>query len=130
MRLTMNNEVRVSDSGKYIIVQINTDMTRSLAEQLGIEAIQLGKRNKTNRYFYDLRNSINRETVNANYIYAKQEVQKIEPSYLNKIAMLVSPNDKSHDFVETVLRNAGHNVLIFNDEEKALGWLLEETEIL
>ena len=44
--------------------------------------------------------------------------------------MLVSPNDKSHDFVEPVLRNAGHNVLIFNDEEKALGWLLEETEIL
>lgn len=126
----MNNEIKVSDSGKYIIVNVNTDMTRTLAEQLGAEATHLGKKKNINLFFYDLRNSINKESINANYIFAKQEVLKIEPSYLNKIAMLVSPNDKSHDFVETVLRNAGHNVLIFNDEEKALSWLLEETEIL
>jgi len=126
----MNYEVKVSDSGKYIIVCINTDMTRALADQTGLEATHLGKKNNINLFLYDLRNSINRETVNANYIYAKQEVQKIEPDYANKIAMLVSQNDKSHDFVETVLRNAGHNVLIFHDEEKALSWLLESTDIL
>lgn len=126
----MNYEIKVSDSGKYIIVLINADMTRTLAEQAGLEATHLGKKHNINLFFYDLRNSINRETVNANYIYAKQEVQKIEPDYANKIAMLVSPNDKSHDFVETVLRNAGHNVLIFHDKQKALDWLLEETEIL
>lgn len=126
----MNYEVKVSDSGKYIIVRVNTDMTRALADQTGLEATHLGKKNNINLFLYDLRNSINRETVNANYIYAKQEVQKIEPDYANKIAMLVSQNDKSHDFVETVLRNAGHNVLIFHDEEKALSWLLESTDIL
>ena len=126
----MNYEVKVSDSGKYIIVRVNTDMTRTLADQTGLEATHLGKKNNINLFLYDLRNSINRETVNANYIYAKQEVQKIEPDYANKIAMLVSQNDKSHDFVETVLRNAGHNVLIFHDEEKALSWLLESTDIL
>lgn len=126
----MNYEVKVSDSGKYIIVRVNTDMTRTLADQTGLEATHLGKKNNINLFLYDLRNSINKETVNANYIYAKQEVQKIEPDYANKIAMLVSQNDKSHDFVETVLRNAGHNVLIFHDEEKALSWLLESTDIL
>ena len=126
----MNYEVKVSDSGKYIIVRVNTDMTRTLADQTGLEAMHLGKKNNINLFLYDLRNSINKETVNANYIYAKQEVQKIEPDYANKIAMLVSQNDKSHDFVETVLRNAGHNVLIFHDEEKALSWLLESTDIL
>ncbi len=126
----MNYEVKVSDSGKYIIVRVNTDMTRALADQTGLEATHLGKKNNINLFLYDLRNSINKETVNANYIYAKQEVQKIEPDYANKIAMLVSQNDKSHDFVETVLRNAGHNVLIFHDEEKALSWLLESTDIL
>lgn len=126
----MNYEVKVSESGKYIIVRISTDMTRAIAEQSGLEATHLGKKHNINLFFYDLRNSVNRETVNANYIFAKQEVQKIEPDYANKIAMLVAPNDKSHDFVETVLRNAGHNVLIFHDEEKALSWLLEETDIL
>lgn len=128
--IKMNNEVKISDSGKYIIVSVNNDMTRELSDQLGIEAIHLGKKNNINLYLYDLRNSINRETVNANYIYAKQDVQKIEPDFANKIAMLVSPSDNSHDFVETVLRNAGHNVLIFHDEQKAIDWLLEETEII
>lgn len=81
-------------------------------------------------YLYDLRNSVNKENVNANFIFAKQEVNRIEPSYANKIAMLISPNDKSHDFVKTVLRNTRHNILIFHNEEKTLIWRLEETEIL
>jgi hypothetical protein len=126
----MNYEINLSDSGKYIIVTVNSDMTRALAEQVGMEAMHLSKKNKINLFFYDLRNSINKESVNSNYIFAKQDVNRIEPDQANKIVMLTSPNDNSHKFVETVLRNAGHNVLMFNDKDKALEWLLEETEIL
>ncbi|MEO8232119.1 MAG: hypothetical protein ABI638_07535 [Ignavibacteriota bacterium] len=126
----MNYEIKLSDSGKYIIVTVNSDMTRALAEQVGLEATHLARKKNINLFLYDLRNSTNRESVNSNYIFAKQDVNRIEPDYSNKIAMLTSPNDKSHNFVETVLRNAGHNVLIFRDKEKALEWLLEETGIL
>ncbi len=126
----MNYEIKVSDSGKYIVVIVNSDMTRAIAEQVGKEAIHLSKKKNINLFLYDLRNSVNKESVNSNYIFAKQDINRIEPDYANKIAMLTSPNDKSHNFVETVLRNAGHNVLMFTDKEKALEWLLEETEIL
>jgi hypothetical protein len=126
----MINEVKVSDSGKYIIVSVNTDMTRELAERLSLEANHLARKNNTNLFFYDLRNSVNKESINSNYIFAKDNVKRIEPDFSNKIAWLVNQNDKSHDFVETVLRNSGHNVLIFRDEEAALSWLLEDTEIL
>jgi hypothetical protein len=126
----MTKEIKVSDNGKYIIVRVNEDMTRALAESLGLEAMHLGNRKNINKYLYDLRNSRNKESINANYIFANQDLKRLEPNLLNTIAMLTSPDDKSHDFVETVLRNAGHNVLIFNNEEDALTWLLEETEIL
>lgn len=126
----MNYEIKLSDSGKYFIVSVNSDMTRELAEQVGLEATHLARKNNINLFLYDLRNSINRESVNSNYIFAKQDINRIQPDYANKIAMLASPNDQSHNFVETVLRNAGHNVLLFRDKEKALEWLLEETEIL
>ncbi len=126
----MNYEIKLSDSGKYVIVCVNSDMTRELAEQVGLEATHLARKKNINLFLYDLRNSTNRESVNSNYIFAKQDINRIQPDYANKIAMLASPNDKSHNFVEIVLRNAGHNVLLFRDKEKALEWLLEETEIL
>jgi hypothetical protein len=126
----MTKEIKVSDSGKYIIVCVNEDMTRSLAESLGLEAMHLGNRKNINKYLYDLRNSRNKESVNANYIFANQDLKRLEPNPSNKIAMLTSPNDKSHDFIETVLRNAGYDVKLFVNESEAITWLEETSNIL
>ena len=126
----MTKEIKVSDNGKYIIVRVNEDMTRTLAESLGLEAMHLGIKKNLNKFLYDLRNSRNKETINANYIFAKQDLKRLDPNPANKIAMLTSPNDKSHDFIETVLRNAGYNVKLFIIEEEAIIWLEEETNIL
>lgn len=126
----MTKEIKVSDNGKYIIVRVNEDMTRTLAESLGLEAMHLGIKKNLNKFLYDLRNSRNKETINANYIFAKQDLKRLDPNPANKIAMLTSPNDKSHDFIETVLRNAGYNVKLFIVEEEAIIWLEEETNIL
>lgn len=126
----MTKEIKVSDSGKYIIVCVNEDMTRSLAESLGLEAMHLGNRKNINKYLYDLRNSRNKESVNANYIFANQDLKRLEPNPSNKIAMLTSPNDKSHDFIGTVLRNAGYDVKLFVNESEAIAWLEETSNIL
>lgn len=126
----MTKEIKVSDNGKYIIVRVNEDMTRTLAESLGLEAMHLGIKKNLSKFLYDLRNSRNKETINANYIFAKQDLKRLDPNPANKIAMLTSPNDKSHDFIETVLRNAGYNVKLFIIEEEAIIWLEEETNIL
>ncbi len=38
-------------------------------------------------------------------------------------AILVSPSDGSHDFMETVARNAGYRCRLFNGELEAIAWL-------
>jgi len=38
-------------------------------------------------------------------------------------AILTSRDDRSHDMVETFMRNAGYNVRIFTDESAAVAWL-------
>jgi hypothetical protein len=43
----------------------------------------------------------------------------------NRAAILVDPTDRSHDFVEVVSRNAGYNVRVFIEEERAIAWLEE-----
>lgn len=126
----MINEIKISDNGKYIIVQVKENMTRTLAERLGLEAVQLGNTKNITRFLYDLRDSRNTETINANYIFAKQDMKRIEPNPENMIAMLTSPDDKSHDFIETVLRNAGYSVKLFIDEAEAIAWLEEASNIL
>lgn len=126
----MTKEIKISDSGKYIIVRVNEDMTRTLAESLGLEAMHLGSKKNLNKFLYDLRNSRNKETLNSNYIFVNQDLKRLEPNPENKIAMLTSPNDKSHDFIETVLRNAGYNVKLFIVEEEAIAWLEEASNIL
>lgn len=126
----MTKEIKISDSGKYIIVRVNEDMTRTLAESLGLEAMHLGSKKNLNKFLYDLRNSRNKERLNSNYIFVNQDLKRLEPNPENKIAMLTSPNDKSHDFIETVLRNAGYNVKLFIVEEEAIAWLEEASNIL
>jgi isopentenyldiphosphate isomerase len=126
----MINEIKISDNGKYIIVRVKENMTRTLAERLGLEAVQLGNTKNITRFLYDLRDSRNTETINANYIFANQDMKRIEPNPENMIAMLTSPNDKSHDFIETVLRNAGYTVKLFIDEAEAIAWLEEASNIL
>lgn len=123
-------EIKISENSKYIIVRVDENMTKSLAEHLGIEASNLGKKKHITKFLYDLRNSRNIESINTNYIFAYQEVKKIDLNPGNMVAMLTSVGDNSHNFVETVLRNAGFNVRIFNEEQEALKWLQTESEIM
>lgn len=126
----MINKIIISDNNKYIIVQVNENMTRILAERLGFEAVQLGNSKNITRFLYDLRNSRNTESINVNYIFANQDMKRLETNPNNMIAMLISVGDKSHDFIETVLRNAGYNVRIFEIESEAITWLDESSNIL
>lgn len=126
----MINKIIISDNNKYIIVQVNENMTRILAERLGFEAVQLGSSKNITRFLYDLRNSRNTESINVNYIFANQDMKRLETNPNNMIAMLISAGDKSHDFIETVLRNAGYNVRIFEIESEAITWLDESSNIL
>jgi hypothetical protein len=39
------------------------------------------------------------------------------------VAILVRPDDRSHDFAETAMKNAGLSVALFRDRERAIAYL-------
>jgi hypothetical protein len=43
-----------------------------------------------------------------------------------RVAVLVRPEDHSHDFAETVTKNAGQDITIFRDREAAINHLLKK----
>jgi hypothetical protein len=43
-----------------------------------------------------------------------------------RTAMLVSPNDHSHDFIEALFRDSGADVTLFHDRDLAVWHLMQK----
>ena len=91
-----------------------------------IEAHSLGAELGIYRYLVDLSEARNVDSVTKTYKYAYEGMKTPPGINLNaRAAMLVNLEDHSHDFVETALRNAGHNVTLFRDRDLAIRHLIE-----
>lgn len=122
-----SRSIAPSSDRKYIILKVVGDYTRQRAMTNNIQAHALGRELGIKRYLVDMTESRNVESVLANYEFAKKEIwnaSEIDKTAL--VAILVSPGDHSHDFVETVGRNAGLRVTIFRDRVRAEQHLLAD----
>ena len=117
----MRYSISISKTRKYVLVMVNGNINRELALKYTVESHIVGNENKIEKILLDLRNAKNIETVTDNFEFANKDLRSA--TVINKsakIAMYVSENDHSHDFVETVSRNNGHNVKICRTEEEVL----------
>ena len=116
-----------SPDAKYIVLKVTGNMTCQLAMQQNREAHAMGKKLGIHRYLVDVTESRNVESAVDNYRFAYDDMRQApDIDKTARVAMLVSPGDHSHDFVETVVRNAGLSVRLFTDRELAVGFLLED----
>ena len=121
----MSYTISPSEDGKYIVLKYFGDVSRKLSIERVIEAHALGEKLGINSYLVDLTEARNIDSIPDLYEYAYKNTKSVSGLNLNaRVAMLVDPDDHSHDFVETVLRNAGHNVVLFRDRESAIKHLL------
>jgi len=116
-----------SEDEKYIILKVQGEINRKDAMVQNLEAHALGKEKGINRYLVDVTEAKNTDSITNNYEFAYTDIKKTESiDKTAHVAILVSPEDHSHDFIETVARNSGLNVTIFNDPELARQHLLKE----
>lgn len=122
----MSYTINLSDDGKYIILIVQGEINRQIAIPQNQEAHALGKQKGINRYLVDLTAARNTDPIPDQYDFAYKDMQQAEGiDHLARVALLVAPGDHSHDFIETVARNAGHDVKIFTDRTLALAHLLD-----
>ena len=125
----MSYKIYPSKGRKYIVLKHWGEMNSELAMKRVLEAHTLGEELGITRYLVDLTEARNVDSVSKTFKYAYEDMKG--PTGINpnaRAAMLVSPEDHSHDFVETVLRNIGHNVKLFRDRELAIKHLLIGTQ--
>jgi hypothetical protein len=124
----MSYEISIAKSKKYIVCRVRQAVTAELSRQFSIDVERLGRERNILRYLFDVRGYPNIEKLHKTYTYTYEEMRDLNFARSARVAILVSPDDQSHDFIETVNRNAGYNVRVFREEDAAISWLEEPGE--
>ena len=113
----------VADSS-YIILEVRGEITGETIMPENIKAHKLGTEMGIKKFLVDVTGARNTETVLNNYKFAYEDIRHTpEMDVTAIVAMLVAPDDHSHDFFETAAKNSGLNITLFRDKQKAIEFL-------
>ncbi|MBN1950513.1 MAG: hypothetical protein JW801_04875 [Bacteroidales bacterium] len=119
-----NYVITVSGHKQYVLTKVYGDVTRGLARQFIIESHELAVKNGIDKLIFDLREAVNVESPVGNFDLVNHDITEMPASYrLIKVATLVAPDDHSHDFIETLVINRGHNNRQCRSMQEALDFL-------
>jgi SpoIIAA-like len=121
----MSYTVAPSENGVYLVCRVNGEITAEIARAFTEELDRQSRALNIKRFLNDVRNASNVLSTFENYNFAYHEMAQMKLQRDVRSAILVRPEDTSHDFVETVTQNAGYNVRVFRDEAAAIAWLSE-----
>jgi hypothetical protein len=120
----MDFEIRVVEPKQYVLLRVNSDITMDVAHRFTKELANVTDANYLYQILCDVRGVRNVSSIIENYKYAYNDVQSLGLKHCIHSAVLASPNDDSHNFIETVTQNAGYRVKIFRAENQAIDWLI------
>jgi hypothetical protein len=120
----MDYQITPSEDRLYIVITVQGEINRQIAMHINQKAHEMGKETGVNRYLMDLRESRNSDSVVDQYEFAYRDMQStVEIDRYARVALLVAPEDHSHDFIVTVCVNSGLNVALFTDMQQAIHFL-------
>ena len=119
----MEFKISTSENGEYLVVEVFKPITGDLERGFIKKSIEEMKVHDIKKVFVDVSRVPNIEGVFENYKSAYYEMELLDHPTDAKIAVFVSPDDDSHDFAQTLYRNAGYNFSIFQDKSSAIKWL-------
>jgi hypothetical protein len=114
----------VPSHSNYILIDVKRPMTIDLARQCGEGIAALGQEKNINRFLFDLRSAPSLTNPAHDYNFAHYDMKDLNMPRNHRAALLVDPEDKSHDLFETVMVNAGYSTRLFQDKCTAITWLV------
>lgn len=123
----MECSIAVSEDRNYIVLTVVGDFTAGEFMTCIVEAHTLGMERGIHCYLVDATRARNVDSAFGNYKFAYHDMKAtagIDPQA--RVAGLISPDDHSHDFVETVSANAGMFLKLFTELDAARDYLLKK----
>jgi len=121
----VNFEITLSPDGNYIIGKVVGQLTVKTARQLAKEYVKVIESTGIKRILNDVRGVRDAMGVLNGYSYAYNDIYAIGFPRDIRAAIVADAGDNSHDFQETVARNAGYLVKVFHSVDHAVEWLLD-----
>ncbi len=109
----MKYHVNFPNGKGYVLAKITGFVEISSLLNCLIEAHAMARQRKVNCCLMDLTDARNLLTTLENYHFAYTDMNHPGIDRRLHIAMLVNPDDHSHDFLETLARNNGRDMTIF-----------------
>jgi len=122
----MSYTITLSDDGRYIVCRVVGQVKVEIAREFAKEMDRWSRSLNVKRFLTDVREAPNASSTFENYEFAYKDLEELGVQRDARAAILVAPDDRTHDFVEMVVQNAGYGVKIFHDEESAVAWLTDE----
>ena len=120
----MEYSIKPSESRDYLVLTVGGEFTAKDMMKCIVETHTLGAEMDIHWYLVDATKGRNIDSVLGNYHFAYKDMKQTEGTDpLARVAALVSLDDHSHDFVATVSANAGMQLQIFTDLDKAIRYL-------
>ena len=123
----MSYEITVDESRQFIIITTHGEFTNQKALEQSIAANELGKQLGIDMFLIDLTDAYYIGTPVQHYKHAYEELKEEPAINLGaRVAAVVSLEDHTHDFFETVARNNGMDFTLFRNREDAIRHLLRK----
>ena len=113
--------IYLSGDSSYIILKYTGDVNRKIIFEYTVKAHASGKKQGIKKYLVDMTDSINTDSDFNTYNFACQDMNNSDLIDRKAIAaLLVSPDDHSHDYAEAISLYSGLNTRLFRDYDKAV----------
>lgn len=123
----MSYEIEVSESGRFLRLKAQGDVSVELAREWSLELREMAHPLAITCLLFDMRVAKNVSSIIDNYYFAHRDADRLGLAKNVRSAILANRADNSHNFVETTMQNANFNVRLFNEKSTAISWLEEYT---
>ena len=126
----MEISITISEDEKYVVITVKGKISSgdpTVLIQPLIEAHELAMQRGIRNILVDVTQARNTLGIADNYdiVYRKIMQEPAVDRYV-RVALLVAPDDHSHDFTETLARNAGFIFTLYRDRAQALASLAKD----
>lgn len=120
----MKYTVAPSDDGKYVIVEVAGDVTREGAASFVAAAWKKGEELGVHCILIDVTQARNVQSKRENVHFAMQDARTLPPPRVKACsAVLVDPDDHSHDFFVAFAQSQRIDISLFWSRAEAIGHL-------
>ncbi|HEV2800200.1 MAG TPA: hypothetical protein VGW12_06875 [Pyrinomonadaceae bacterium] len=123
--MSTTHGLSLSEDGTYIIQRMEAPVTNEVALQRASAAAEFANEHGVFRLLSDVRGMPYTGTPFTHYEFAYMMKSVVPTAHALKVAVVASPDDPSHDFLQIAARTAHYDLKVFKDYEEAVRWLTE-----